>query len=130
MSRPAKEDQVKGAADPVSYEVGYRRPPQATRFKPGCSGNPKGRPKGSKGLKTLLDDALSATVTITEDGVTRRIQRREALCMTLVAKAIKGDPRSAGLVFNLMEKFDLNLSDDNQMKLIIRWRDEDDEKTS
>jgi len=46
--------------EPAQYEVGYGRPPKATRFKPGCSGNPKGRPKGSKAPKTLLEEALSS----------------------------------------------------------------------
>ena len=36
------------------YEVGYKKPPIHTRFKPGVSGNPKGRPKGTKNLATDL----------------------------------------------------------------------------
>jgi hypothetical protein len=33
-------------------KVGYGRPPLATRFKLGQSGNPNGRPKGSLNQKT------------------------------------------------------------------------------
>jgi Family of unknown function (DUF5681) len=74
MSGRVKAGDSKGATDPAaSYEVGYGRPPRHSRFKPGQSGNPKGRPKGSKSLKTLLEGALSLPITITECGVPRTI---------------------------------------------------------
>ena len=38
----------------ASYEIGYCRPPVATRFQPGVSGNPSGRRKGTRNLKTIL----------------------------------------------------------------------------
>jgi len=97
--------------EPAQYEVGYGRPPKATRFKPGSSGNPKGRPKGSKAPKTLLEEALSSPIIITEGGVTRKIEQREALFKSLVAKAIKGDARSASLLVRLMEQY--GISDPN-----------------
>ena len=41
------------------YEVGYGKPPRKSQFKPGQSGNPKGRPKGRKGFSTILVEELS-----------------------------------------------------------------------
>ena len=40
--------------DGRGYEVGYGKPPKATRFKKGQSGNPKGRPRRQKTLGRLL----------------------------------------------------------------------------
>ena len=41
------------------YEVGYGKPPKSGQFKPGQSGNPKGRPKGAKNFKTELATVLA-----------------------------------------------------------------------
>ena len=42
------------------YEVGYGKPPRHSRFVKGRSGNPRGRPPGTKNLKTLLSEALKS----------------------------------------------------------------------
>ena len=59
------------------YKVGYKKPPLHTRFKKGQSGNPRGRPKGSKNFSTLLAEALNEPVIVAEDGKRRRISKRE-----------------------------------------------------
>jgi Family of unknown function (DUF5681) len=61
------------------YDVGYRRPPEATRFKPGRSGNPKGRPKGSPNLATDLSAELGEQITVREGGQERRVSKQRAL---------------------------------------------------
>src|SRR5882724_5648701 len=73
------------------YQVGYGKPPQHTRFKKGESGNPTGRPKGSKNLTTLLEKELKQRVMITENGRRRRITKQEAMVKHLVNKAVSGD---------------------------------------
>ena len=90
------------------YEVGYGKPPAETRFRKGRSGNPGGRPKGSKSAKSLLEQALAAPVSINEGGKSRVIEQRLALFKSLVARAIKGDARAAALVVKLMEQFEIN----------------------
>ena len=55
--------------DKTDYKVGYKKPPLHTRFRKGQSGNPRGRPRGSKNLSTLLTDALNEPVVVTEDGL-------------------------------------------------------------
>src|SRR6516165_1495791 len=73
------------------YDVGYGKPPQHTRLKKGQSGNPTGRPKGTKNLTTLLEKELKQRVVITENGRRRSITKQEAMLKHLVNKAVSGD---------------------------------------
>jgi hypothetical protein len=83
------------------YQVGYRKPPQATRFKPGQSGNPKGRPKGSLNLATDLSTELGELITVREGGAARRVSKQRALIKSLMAKALQGDVRATTAVLAL-----------------------------
>jgi hypothetical protein len=119
MSGQLKKDNGKEVTDPASYEVGYGRPPRHSRFKPGQSGNPKGRPKGSKSLKTLLEQALSSSVTITENGFPKKIALQELLFKAMVGKAVKGDIRATAVLVKLMEQFGLSKPDGEQNTPLI-----------
>jgi hypothetical protein len=74
-----------------NYEVGKGRPPLSTRWKPGQSGNPRGRPKGTKRLATILNEAMQQKIEINEKGQRRRISVWEAIVKTLRNNALKGD---------------------------------------
>ncbi|MGE0501673.1 MAG: DUF5681 domain-containing protein [Rhizobiaceae bacterium] len=104
----------------VPYKVGYGRPPVTSRFQKGSSGNPRGRPKGTRTARALLEIALSAPVTIVEGGEQKVIEQRLALFKSLVAKAIKGDPRSIALVVKLMDQFGVNVPERQPITRIIR----------
>lgn len=84
----------------ITSEVGYKKPPEATRFKPGESGNPKGRPKGAKNFATAIEEELKARITINENGKRRKISKREAIAKQLVNKAASGDSKAIPLLFN------------------------------
>jgi uncharacterized protein DUF5681 len=73
------------------YEVGHGRPPAEYRFKKGQSGNPKGRPRGSKNLMTLMEHELEQQVPVQEGGQRRKITKREAMVKQLINKAVLGD---------------------------------------
>ena len=93
----------KGTNGPGAYGVGYGRPPQHTRFQPGQSGNPKGRPKGTINLKTDLMEELSERISVSEGGKPKKLSKQRALLKSLVAKAItKSDARAANILLNLM----------------------------
>ena len=81
-----------------SYEVGYAKPPKHTRFQPGRSGNPRGRPKGSRSLATLVADALDKPITAKIGRSTVTMKRREALAHRLVEQALGGDLRAVALL--------------------------------
>jgi hypothetical protein len=85
-------------------DVGYRRPPKSTQFKPGQTGNPKGRPKNVRNFKTDLRDELSELITVRENGQERRITKLRALVKALVAAAIKGDMRAANAIVTFSTK--------------------------
>jgi len=76
------------------YAVGKGKPPKDTRFKPGQSGNLKGRPKGRKNFTTELDEVLTAPVPIMENGRSRKVTSRMAALMRLRKKALEGDGRA------------------------------------
>jgi len=71
--------------------VGYGRPPRKTRFKPGASGNPRGRPKGSKNFGTVIAEELDGQVPVTENGRRTKIPMRKVIAKQLVNKAASGD---------------------------------------
>jgi hypothetical protein len=71
------------------YTVGYKRPPVHTRFKPGQSGNPSGRSKGSQNLQTLFTKILAEEVSLREGANVRKVTKAEAVLRGLVIGALK-----------------------------------------
>ena len=89
--RPASSGSDKSEA---GYEVGYGKPPKHTRFKPGQSGNPKGRPRGQRNLKTVVKEVLKEKITIREGERTRTVSRIDAIVRVTINNALKGDPKA------------------------------------
>ena len=98
-------------------KVGYGRPPKANQFKPGKSGNPKGRPKGSLNLVNDLAAELGEPITVREDGRTRRISKQRALIKSLLAKGIQGDVRAAAAVLALYARVNTDGADDGSTSI-------------
>ena len=97
---------------PKNFDVGFGRPPKSTRYKKGVSGNPAGRPKGSKNcpprfgderLQKRLKKVAYRTVEIKEGGETITITIVEAMLRSAFAKAIKGDLRATALLMEHLQ---------------------------
>ena len=82
--------------------VGYGRPPKRHRFKPGQSGNPAGRKRGARGVKSQLREQLNELVEISQNGKTRKVPVKTVVLKSLIAKAAKGDWRAADRVLQYM----------------------------
>lgn len=79
------------------YEVGKGKPPKASQFKPGQSGNPAGarRHKRRKSGFTLRELAIACAneiMTITINGQKYKVTKKEALFISVFNDALAGDP--------------------------------------
>ena len=109
----AEEPRTAGAPPADGAErVGRCRPPVATRFRPGQSGNPRGRPRRKRHLGAVVAAALRERVTVEEtDGRVRRLSKLEATVKQIVDGATKGDPRATRLLFALIKADERALSE-------------------
>jgi hypothetical protein len=114
---------------PLPNAVGYKRPPVHSRFKPGQSGNPSGRAKGSQNLKTLFNKILKEQVSLREGSEVRKVSKAEAIMRGLIVGALKGDGRSMGTLFRFAEQTGQFEESTDQVvqirRLIVGWKDGD-----
>lgn len=89
---------------PGNGSVGYGRPPVAKQFKPGQSGNPRGRRKGVKNVATIFNDALFKPVKIRSAGRVRTLPRIEALVEITLNMGLAGDLQAVSKILELAHK--------------------------
>ena len=88
------------------YKFGYGKPPKHSRFKEGQSGNPKGRPKGSRNFKTDVKEMLGAPVRLREKGHGMTVPTQKAALLRLREKALRGDARALERLLELARFYD------------------------
>lgn len=95
-----------------SYQVGYGKPPEDTRFRPGQSGNPRGRPRRNPrdpDFSADLGPTLTAAVKVMEGkvriksgGRIKVVRTLEGIMLALSEHALCGDVRSIRILLKLM----------------------------
>lgn len=93
------------------YEVGYKKPPKEHQFKPGISGNPKGRPKLIQDFKTDFQDELEETITLKEGGSIKTMTKQRALIKRLITSALNVNMTSIKLVTSIMSTLPIKPKD-------------------
>ena len=91
--------------DPVDREpedvVGYGRPPRHSQFKPGQSGNRRGRPKQRRKVEDFVHDVLHQKTWISLGGKRKRVTAVEAILYRLLEQSLKGDIKAARLLIEM-----------------------------
>jgi hypothetical protein len=111
------------SAPSSEYQVGYKKPPEHTRFRKGRSGNPKGRPKATESFARLAGRVLNEKVVIRENGERRRITKLQAALKQLANKAAAGDARAIRDVLKLQPLIaQQDEAEDKKVVVnIVRW---------
>ena len=112
------------AAGGKEYEVGYGKPPKASRWLKGQSGNPRGPKKGSRGLKKDLHKALNATHTIKVGGKNVTGTTQELAMLTLAMRAGSGDLRASAELIPLILKI-FGPDDRGRERAVLSPRDQE-----
>lgn len=94
---------TQGEMKPPVYDIGYKRPPKKHQFKPGQSGNPKGRAKGARNIWTILQEEAQIVVSFSENGKPAKASKPTLAIRSALNKAAKGDLRALQIILKLFE---------------------------
>jgi hypothetical protein len=105
--------------DSEEGDVGYRKPPRATRFTKGQSGNAGGRPRGRR-REAPYETVLGQMVTIREGGIERRVAAAEAFLLQLTKRGLEGDGAAARATLAVIEEVTERSSTHQSITVIVR----------
>jgi hypothetical protein len=105
MSNDDNRPESQGENSPTgSYDVGYGKPPKEFQFKPGNKANQRGRPKGSRNRKAVIEEVLFEPISVREGDKIRKIPVLEAIIKKMANKALMGDNKAAFTIVGLAQK--------------------------
>ena len=103
------------------YKVGYKKPPKEHQFKPGVSGNPRGRPKGAENVQTVIKRQLAKRLRVKERGRVRSVTKLEAWIGGMIDRAILGDARFSQQGLSLLRIEGVSVAEDGSMQIEIKF---------
>ena len=105
---------------PESYEVGYGRPPKASRWRAGQSGNPSGKKKGTRNERTVLNQLMKQKIQIIRRGIPRQISTYEGLYCSLFAPGLRGNFKAATYLIDKYEAFEAKQAARDANRVVTR----------
>lgn len=106
----------------ADYKIGFGKPPEGKRFKPGQSGNPRGRPpRATNPLGEIVKEVLDGSMAFREKGHARTASRREIAIRVQIEQALKGNVRAAELLLKKRAHAVKHGEKDTRHLTVVNW---------
>ena len=112
LDRPAPPAETKAGG---TCEIGRGKPPKAYQFQPGNNANPRGRKKGSRNRKLVIEETLFEPITVREGEKVRKMSVLEAIIKKTAHRALAGDHKAALTIIGLAHKEGLLTPEQHEM---------------
>lgn len=107
--------------------IGYKKPPRHSRFKPGRSGNPKGRPRNqTKSFKEYVLKELEVKIWVTENNKKHKMTKCEAIMKSLVNDFARNDKKISTSLMQALISIEERIEEMIPLKMIIHWEKPDE----
>lgn len=103
-----------------TYEVGYKKPPEESKFKPGISGNPSGRPRKTYNFEEQFSEILNEDVSYIENGQRTISTNFSLIIRKIVIEAQKGNVRCQRMILDYISKIQTPVERENGSALEMR----------